>query len=1321
MSLRKLANSLSRPKDRNRGTSNSSTASWSPSNSRSHTPLSSTVSLPDTVSAVDQQRNSSSSLPSQSHQSIGYAHGPNPTPLRIVAPFVYNAPPESYESTSSLGSNETADSETKTLRLKRSLNKLISPKEQDFSHDYHYQKQADSRKNKDHKRSRKGSMSGESTSDKSTFLDENRNSTASFGNSSGGTTKRFVSWMSQRQSGVAKKVNDVLRRDGGSSNGGPMPPARQPPMSGRMSGEYREEDDDRSSISSAQSFVQMVPEDEVSRILSEPDIIPSLTMNQAPFQIPPAVVYVPRSHTNLHALTLTSLAFPPSPHPLLYNPSLPAFPRSSNASSKLPRLPTFRAHLAKTRILDRLEAQNLTQSENESILPFGRRDDLMQKENGSGNPKEENEEGRKITDHPGQSLGLETWTRRPSFLQRIRVWQHHGTRPTVGDGEGIRYEAVSSSTIYKTELKISKGIKALAGLVPARPESRELPELPLSAVGASITGVPTLPVPESLSPQSLGSSLMIDESMLMDRPDISPSPTHSLTLIGVPPMMPSLSSPRPLPTVPVVRSPETPLSPNPSQIIHGGLIDDHSPVIPIRPLPPVPRPLPIPPAVTVPTVTTEISVNEVESIDGPAITATMIYQEENTPPYQTQHLSPPSSTHGHTIHSHVGIPSSSTITSAPHTPLDPLDTESTRRLSIGSISVVMTGPSGFSLEEMDGLEVTSPHDFDKRRSVASLKLNVQKRLSMASRASRASSPSLRNHPLPPLSESSRYSESSYLSSRHTPTGSAATSVEKLHRQFSPSLSSLPFEPEAIEDEPVPPLPIMESIGREETQPPFEPSRKSEENLDPFLFPRLSAVGVPTSDGGKNHRVSANGVKALVHPSEGIWTSVPQLDESRLSLRTDVSTPTGPRFEKKSPLVTSARPSPTGSSQSPTGSEYLEADGSRGLGVKVVKLKRSGSQMSNDGSLGGNGAGRSLQRTLKDPSKFWPHNRRVDEKTEEEVLEGELENGIENDVERTKTASWSAERDSMLDQSTPLGVESQSTSDLSSADATPHLRTSGVFTPLDDVPESAVTVKGILPLTSDDQSLSSLPLSVALDVARLSDTSNLDLTLFSFRSSPSSKSGDLPRNSVSSSGRSDSDSLSRSASMREMAANMPLLPTPSGTRLASNIHGRTPSSERAARIEAHLDSVSSTRFRPTGQPQSRPDFLPYPGSRNRQQHSIDRHDSARASMSSRLSQDDESQLDQEELSESAPSSPPPNGSFGSRAPPSRWGTSDWKTRQRQLHTLPLPSASIAPSAVRPVPLGRALNRTGSIMSPSTSSISRQTHSQLGTYQGRPLRM
>jgi hypothetical protein len=308
---------------------------------------------------------------------------------------------------------------------------------------------------------------------------------------------------------------------------------------------------------------------------------------------------------------------------LLYIPNLPAFPRSSNPSSKLPRLPTFRAHLAKTRILDRLEAQDLTPQENESIMPFARHEELPQPdptpialiEDG------ESEEGRKITDTPGRSRGLEAWTRRPPALQRFRVWQPDNTRYWSGDGDNIKYEPLSASTPYRTELVISGGTKALAGLVPSSPTSHdwEIPNVPISPART----LPTLYNVNATS-LSLGSftsrsidSPIIDESMLMDASDALPgfTPTRAAHSTHA-----ASASPRPLPIVPGNRSADAPTAPTPAmaiqQVYWATQEEEHSPIIPVRPLPP--RPLPMPPS------SPKVTVDELESIDGPVIVTTTV-------------------------------------------------------------------------------------------------------------------------------------------------------------------------------------------------------------------------------------------------------------------------------------------------------------------------------------------------------------------------------------------------------------------------------------------------------------------------------------------------------------------------------------------------------------------------------------------------------------------------------------------------------------------------------------------------------------------------
>lgn len=1228
-----------------------------------------------------------------------------------MAPFVYNAPAEAVESKSSLGSNETKDPETTTLRLKRSLTRILGPKEEDPNHQYHYQKQSGSRKgsvdeggSKEGGRSRKGSFFGSSS-----FFEEKDN-TASGSTPSTSGTKKIVSWIGQKQSGMTKKVQEVLKSGGSSSLQVGMPKAKS-----RISTDFTEDEDDgRSSISSAPSFVQNAPEDEVSRILSEPDPMPALPMQaQAPFQIP-TNVFLPRSHTNLHAFTLGSLAFPPSLHPLLYIPNMPAFPRSSNPPSKLPRLPTFRAHLAKTRILDRLEAQDLTPSENESIMPFANRDENAPADpNSSLQPPSEgeSEEGRKINDSPGRSVGLEAWTRRPPALQRFRVWQPD--KPSYhndSDGDNIKYEPLSSSTAYRSDLVISGGIKALAGLVPTSPTmiERELPDPPLSP----LRNLPTVPygMAGAISSESFQSrsadSLVIDESMLMDASEALPTFTPVKLTPGPTPS--GLLSPRPLPTVPGNRPVETPTPAMAVQQMYwANQEEEHSPVIPVRPLPP--RPLPMPPSGS-----PRVTVDELESIEGPVIVTSTAFTPTASPRQSLHPGSPPGSTNGHTTaHSHNGMPSS-TFTSAPHTPMDPLEVASLRRMSMGSMSVVVTGAPGFSLEEMDGLEMTTPHDFDsKRRSVASFKTSVHKRRSTASRTSHASSPSLRNHPLPTLSESSRYSESSHLSSRQTHTNSASTSTEGLSKRKHPSTSSGSDNAEQVlEDLPSPVAvvaPGMLADIRGEEPSPLEPSRMSQGVIDPFIIPELL-------------NLNATDTKLDLKLNEPPSLAAARKQQESLSIAVDLRTPTPSRSEPRSSMAASGPGSPTSSMQSPIGSESpYNADsdtarsGASPAPVKFVRLKRSGStaDSGSNGSSSSTTGGR-LGRTLKDPSKFWPHNRRVDEKAEEA---GEPS----SEPEKLNRDSWLAERESMQAAAgTSYQTMEQGTGVLEGEDRPE----SGVSVSNTVVPhrESKLSIS-VAAEPSSPNDVSSLPPDLVHDVARLSDTSKLDLTLYTPQKTPPSLTEDLARRSMSNF--SDSDSASRSADVREIAATMSPVPTYPGNRLAGpSLHARTPSNERAARIDAHLESVSATRYRPRMAGQPRPDFLPYPGSREYISSKQGRSDSNYAYSDG--ASEDEGRASGDQGYDRPPISPPPGSSFSQTSvpvsrPPARWSEAAWRDRQRTLNTLPLPSASISHSATRPLPYGSVLNRTGSMGGSSTPSIFRPNPSQPGAAHGRSLRM
>ena len=249
--------------------------------------------------------------------------------------------------------------------------------------------------------------------------------------------------------GILKKVQDALKRASSTVAGSlnKTAPHVYSPM------EYNDDDEDDSSISSAPSLVQTAPDDDgmLSPKLPLPPVMQADNNPEATF--------LPRSHTNLHAFTVASLAFPPTPHPLLS--ALPYFPRSSNTPSKLPLLPTFRAHLAKTRILDRLEAQNLTAAENESIEPFASKSPRNRPEGDEEPPLDG--ETRKIANEPGWSTGLDKWTKRAAFTQRVREWRVVGME--------LQDQVPEPATSYRTQLKVSEGTRALAGLVHPRPSA----------------------------------------------------------------------------------------------------------------------------------------------------------------------------------------------------------------------------------------------------------------------------------------------------------------------------------------------------------------------------------------------------------------------------------------------------------------------------------------------------------------------------------------------------------------------------------------------------------------------------------------------------------------------------------------------------------------------------------------------------------------------------------------------------------------------------------------------------------------------------------
>ena len=576
MSMRKVVN-VFRKRNQN---SSASTASSSPTHSPLNTPMSSSVSLPESIqpratsgsSAIPPNYLTSPYPPSggldatRSTPPAAISGGKQPS-LQDVAPFVYAGNPSASSSSSSLPETYSGNGGP-GLRLKRSLTKLLSNRDSDST---------EPAKPGSFDQPKRTGLFG-STS----FFDENRN---------GGGSKGWVRRVSNLPGGMVKKAQDALKGASlsATSSNKSMQRVSISPM------EFLEDEEDDSSISSAPSFVQTAPDEEDRGMLSSEPPLPPMMQAYNNLGVP----YLPRSHTNLHALTLTSLAFPPSPHPLLYHPSQPCFPRSSNHPSKLPRLPTFRVHLAKTRILDRLEAQDLTVIDNESIVPFANKAPPNPNNRSEGDVEPPPEGGiRKIENEPGWSVGLDSWTKRAAFVERVRVWRVVGTE--------ILDEEPEPSTSHKTQVKISGGARALAGLVDPRPSS--LKEV-----------------------QPKARSIVIDESMLMDYLDqeivtpplpISPPPSGSMSPRPLP-NPPGAVRPPVLPDSPILSPVTPPIREEPARLPPAEA--DNAPYAPrIRRLPP--RPLPVPPSPP-----SQITVREVESMDGPVVMTTKVFDMPSTP------------------------------------------------------------------------------------------------------------------------------------------------------------------------------------------------------------------------------------------------------------------------------------------------------------------------------------------------------------------------------------------------------------------------------------------------------------------------------------------------------------------------------------------------------------------------------------------------------------------------------------------------------------------------------------------------------------------
>lgn len=161
--------------------------------------------------------------------------------------------------------------------------------------------------------------------------------------------------------------------------------------------------------------------------------------------------------------------------------------------------------------------------------------------------------------------------------------------------------------------------------------------------------------------------------------------------------------------------------------------------------------------------------------------------------------------------------------------------------------------------------------------------------------------------------------------------------------------------------------------------------------------------------------------------------------------------------------------------------------------------------------------------------------------------------------------------------------------------------------------------------------------------------------------------------------------------KDLVQHMPVAPmSPSRPIVVGRVvHTRLPSSEAAARIEAHLNDVHTARFRAKtrSQGQGRPDFLPMPA--NAQLPRGGDTPTVR-SISPAASASNEHEAGNHPAQPQTPSSLDQTPSTSRVVPPSRWSEENWKERQRTAGTLPLPTTTISSSSSRTLPIGVSNN-------------------------------
>lgn len=575
--------------------------------------------------------------------------------------------------------------------------------------------------------------------------------------------------------------------------------------------------------------------------------------------------------------------------------------------------------------------------------------------------------------------------------------------------------------------------------------------------------------------------------------------------------------------------------------------------------------------------------------------------------------------------------------SAPNTPLDPLDSEGVR-VSVGSLAAAVASNNASATESplvvprmrVTSLDSTSSSDpavehathsqphYEKRKSMASVRVPIHE----------IPSPQT---PRSPQRQSSRGSSTAPT----PPALPGKLSVPNLRA----SVSSMVPPEEALERKAGPepksqasPAVVIEPVAIEPEEDPLEPSWISEEHVDPFVIASL------------NFKTSVPHIPSTSSLSSIATSPIP-------------STPNPSAMSTKWQSSDGTSGTPLKSSASSYQSPVVEIP-DLNTPVKFIKLRRTES---------GQGPSRMRKNLLHNSGKFWPPQRGKDDDMVEEKVECEREG--------TPSIKSSNSRDVGASNHEPtMSQESLTSRSGSSA-------TMAEMADIDDWNVDAPRVLPFGPSTSghkrnfsdyrrpslEDGTRGMVPMASAFDLGRSCPTARSPEILTTPRWEPP-------------------HSPTRTTA-KDLVQHMPVAPmSPSKPLLVGRVvHTRLPSSEAAARIEAHLNDVHTARFRAKAgsQGQGRPDFLPMP---TITQYQPSGETSTVRSISPNASTSTGSEAGNYPAQRQPAPSLDQTHSTSRVVPPSRWSEENWKERTRAAGTLPLPTTTISFPLSRTLPIG-----------------------------------